>query len=100
VALRHDTSAVAWATVLPDGRIAVQCHTWSANPDARAHEFVSGGEMRLELIESFIRQLARRYRVREVAYDPHFFARSAQLLADEGLTMVEFLAASGPMADA
>jgi phage terminase large subunit-like protein len=38
--------------------------------------------------------------VREVAYDPHFFQRSAELLERDGLTMVEFLQASGPMADA
>jgi phage terminase large subunit-like protein len=100
VALRHDTSAVAWAHRLEDGRIALRSKTWSVNPKAQAEQFVAGGEMRLELIEDFIRELGRRYRVREVAYDPHFFARSAQLLAEGGFTMVEFLAASGPMADA
>jgi phage terminase large subunit-like protein len=100
VALRHDTSAVVWASVISNGRIAVRSHTWSANPDAHADTFVAGGEMRLELIEAFIIELGRRYRVREVAYDPHFFARSAQLLTDAGFTMVEFLQASGPMADA
>jgi phage terminase large subunit-like protein len=100
VALRHDTSAVVWSSVLSDGRIALRSHTWSANPEARADTFVAGGEMRLELIEAFIGELGRRYRVREVAYDPHFFARSAQLLTDAGFTMVEFLQASGPMADA
>jgi phage terminase large subunit-like protein len=100
IALLHDTSAVVWASVLADGRIALRCHSWAANEKATAHQFVPGGQIRLELVEQFIRQLARDYRVREIAYDPHYFARSAQLLADERFTMVEFLQASGPMADA
>jgi len=100
IALRHDTSAVVWASVLEDGRIALRCHTWAANEKATAHQFVPGGQIRLELVEEFIRTLARDYRVREVAYDPHFFARSAQLLADERLTMVEFIQSSDPMAAA
>ena len=36
----------------------------------------------------------------EVAYDPRFFERSAEILERAGLTMVEFLQASSPMADA
>ena len=100
IALRHDTSAVVWASVLEDGRIALRCHTWAANEKATAHQFVPGGQIRLELVEEFIRTLARDYRVREVAYDPQFFARSAQQLADERFTMVEFIQASAPMAAA
>jgi phage terminase large subunit-like protein len=100
IALRHDTSAVVYAHVLTDGRIALRCHTWSANDKAKAHQYVSGGQIRLELIEDFIRQLARDYRIREIAYDPAYFARSAQQLEDERFTMVEFLQASGPMSNA
>ena len=73
---------------------------FSARAEAPAHVFVSGGKVRLEQVEEFIRELARRYRVREVAYDPRYFARSAEILEEAGLTMVEFLQASGPMADA
>ena len=83
-----------------DGRIVLRCWTWSANEKVEAHEFVAGGEMRLELVEQFIRELGRRYRVCEVAYDPTFFARSAQTLKDERFTLVEFLPAGQPMADA
>jgi phage terminase large subunit-like protein len=100
IALRHDTSAVVWAHRLADGRIVLRCRTWSANEKVEAHEFVAGGEMRLELVEQFIRELGRRYRVSEVAYDPTFFARSAQMLQDERFTLVEFLPAGQPMADA
>ena len=38
--------------------------------------------------------------MREVAYDPRYFQRSAELLERSGLTLVEFLAASGPLVDA
>ena len=57
-------------------------------------------EMPLELVENHIKDLHRRYRVREVAYDPRFFERSAEILERAGLTVVEFLQASAPMADA
>ena len=56
--------------------------------------------MQLELVEDHIKELHRRYRVSEVAYDPRFFERSAEILERAGLTMVEFLQASSPMADA
>lgn len=41
-------------------------------------------------VEDCIRQAAKRWKIREVAYDPAYFTRSAQVLADEGLPMVEF----------
>jgi phage terminase large subunit-like protein len=56
--------------------------------------------MQLELVENHIKDLNKRYRVREVAYDPRFFERSAEILERSGVTMVEFLQASAPMADA
>jgi phage terminase large subunit-like protein len=100
VALRHDTTAVCWAHRHEDGRIILRAHVFAANPDATAHEHMRGGTISLAQVEQFIRELAHRYQVREVAYDPRFFQRSAELLEADGLTMVEFLQASGPMADA
>jgi phage terminase large subunit-like protein len=102
IGISHDMSAVAWAHRLGDGRILLGCRTWSvdAKAEAKAHQFVAGGQMRLELVEGFIRELGRRYRVCEVAYDPHFFARSAQLLEEEGFKLIEFLPSSQPMAQA
>lgn len=41
-------------------------------------------------VEQAIRDAARRWNVREVAYDPFAFTRSAQQLESEGLPMVEF----------
>ena len=102
VGLIHDSTAVVWAHKLEDGRILLNCHVWSAHPDAPAHTHCRGGRVNLEQVEQFILQLARDYKVKEVAYDPHFFARSAELLerANRRLTLIEFLQASGPMADA
>jgi phage terminase large subunit-like protein len=100
VALYHDSTAVCIAHTLEDGRVALQAHVWSANPNALAHVHVPGGRMQLELVENHIKHLTERYRVREVAYDPRFFERSAEILERSGVTMVEFAQASAPMADA
>jgi phage terminase large subunit-like protein len=99
VGISHDTTAVAWAHRLADGRIIVRCYVWSAS-DKTAHTQVPGGKVALEDVEAFILRLAREFKVREVAYDPRFFHRSAELLEGHGLTMVEFLPASAPMGDA
>ena len=44
----------------------------------------------LERIEQKLRWLGRRYLIREAAYDPMFFTRSAQILRGEGMNMTEF----------
>lgn len=41
-------------------------------------------------VEQAIRDAAKRWKVREVAFDPYLWTRSAQALAFEGLPMVEF----------
>jgi phage terminase large subunit-like protein len=101
VALTHDTTALAWAHRLPDGRIIIRCKVWGADKQKAAHEHVAGPAIELEEIEEFIlERLAKRFKVLEVAYDPRFFERSAELLEKKGLTMVEFRPASAPMVDA
>ena len=102
----HDSTAVAWAHRLNNGRIALRAHVWTTDPDdpalraaagAETIQFVAGGKMRLGLVEEFIRDLRHRYKLRELSYDPHYFGRSAELLEHEGLTTVEFLPFSAPM---
>ena len=100
VGLTQDTTAVCWAHRQDNGQIVVRARVWAANEKAAAHEHVAGGKVQLEAVEQFICKLADRFRVREVAYDPRFFDRSAELLEKNGLTTVEFLQASGPLADA
>lgn len=41
-------------------------------------------------VENAIRAAAKRWRVREIAFDPYLWTRSAQILQAEGLPMVEF----------
>src|SRR2546423_9358178 len=53
--------------------------------------------MRFGLREKFIRPLRRRYKLRELSYDPSYFGRSAETLEHEGIVTVEFLPFSAPM---
>jgi phage terminase large subunit-like protein len=41
-------------------------------------------------VEQAIRDAAKRWRVREIAFDPYLWTRSAQILAAEGLPLIEF----------
>src|SRR5262249_36573870 len=92
----HDSTAVAWAARLPDGRICLRVQVWTTDANAPG-QYIPGDRMQLSLVEDFIRQLAKRFPLRELAYDPSYFGRSAQLLEREGITTVEFQPASAPM---
>jgi phage terminase large subunit-like protein len=100
VGIADDSTAVAVAHRLEDGRVAIAARVWSAREDSMAHEHVAGGRVRLEPIEDHIRGLARRYSVQELVYDPRFFERSAQQLSDDGLMVAPFEQASKLMHDA
>lgn len=80
MALKHDSIAVVVAQPREDGRIVCRAKIW--HPDASA--------MDVSAVEAHIRQLCRDWEVVEVAYDPAFFQRSAEVLSDDGLPMVEF----------
>lgn len=100
IGLVHDSTAVATAWLNDeDGAVYVDSHVWSAS-GAAADTQVAGGRVDLAAIEDHIRQLARRFQVAEVVYDPRFFERSAQMLAGEGLTLVALEQSSGQMANA
>jgi phage terminase large subunit-like protein len=81
----NDATAVAVAHKLEDGRVVLRCHVWSALAETEAHTRVYGGRIDFGAVEDFIGSLAQRYRVREVVFDPDFFARSAELLSEQGL---------------
>ena len=85
VGLVHDSTAVAVAHKLLDGTTVVQARVWAARDDAVAHTILPGGRVDLEIIEDHIRDLAQKYQVNHVAYDPRFFERSATTLANEGI---------------
>jgi phage terminase large subunit-like protein len=100
VGITSDSTAVAWAHALEDGRVVLRGRVWAAKPEVRAHVHVPGGRVLIAPVEAFIRELALRFQVREIAYDPRFFERSAQDLDAEGFTVVEFPQNGAPMADA
>jgi phage terminase large subunit-like protein len=82
-----DATAVSWAHRLGDNRIVLRCHVWSALATTAAHTQLTGGRIDYAAVEDFILGLGRRYRIREVVYDPSYFARSAELLDERGLTV-------------
>ena len=79
VGLKHDSTAIVAAQERPDGRLAVEAKIWL--PEQVTVD--------LSEIEAHLRHLHTRYNVTEIAYDPAFFQRSADVLADDGLAMVE-----------
>lgn len=101
IGITNDSTAVAWAHRAADGRVIVRGRVWAAKPEVRAHVHVSGGRVLLKPVEDFITgELADRFQIAEVAYDPRFFERSAQELDELGFTVVEFPQNGAPMADA
>jgi phage terminase large subunit-like protein len=91
IGLTEDSSAVvtAWPH---DGKVFLRASIFDPPGDGR--------ELDLGEVENYIREQARKYRVREVVYDPFMFARSAQTLSDEGLYMVKFPQTNERMAPA
>jgi len=80
MALKHDSVAVVCAQPRADDTIAVVSKIW----------FPAGDTIDVAAVENHLRDLHRTHDVREIAYDPAYFERSAQALADDGLRMVEF----------
>lgn len=100
VGLVHDSTAVvaAWPSE-ETGHVVLAARVFASDHRAVAHEHVPR-ERILSHVEQHIRALAGRWDVREVAYDPRFFERSAEILSDDGLMMVEVEQSSRVMADA
>jgi phage terminase large subunit-like protein len=100
VGLVHDSTAVAVAHRLDDGRVLVSARVWAARDDAVAHTVLPGGRVDLSIVEDYIRDLASRYAVREVVYDPRFFDRSAEILSNDGLLLAPIEQSSRRMIEA
>lgn len=99
--LRHDTAAVAWASPVdatdPETVLVVGAHVWGLHydpekPAPAAHEVVEDTRLPISLVEAFVEEeLARRFTLVELAYDPWKFERSAQAFDEAGLcAVVEF----------
>jgi phage terminase large subunit-like protein len=80
MALKHDSIAVVIAQPQDDGKIVVRARVWMPEDN----------RLEVSAIELFLRDTHRRYNVVEFAYDPAYFQRSAEILSDDGLPMVEF----------
>jgi phage terminase large subunit-like protein len=80
MALKHDSIAVVIAQPQEDGRIVTRARIWM--PDS--------GRLEVAAVEHYLRDVHQRFDVVEFAYDPAYFQRSAEILADDGLPMVEF----------
>jgi phage terminase large subunit-like protein len=76
----YDTTAVAWAAKRPDGRIEVDCRVFSVRDDV-PHHVLHHGTIDFTDVEGFLLELASRYDVREVRFDPRFLERSMEVLA-------------------
>ena len=79
MALKHDSIAVVCAQQ-QDGLIVTRARIWY--PQDIGLDVVE--------VENHLRELHAQYDVREFAYDPAYFQRSAEQLTDDGLPMVEF----------
>lgn len=90
MALKHDSIAVVAAQEQEDGKYCVKAKIW--HPDDFGVD-VAG-------VEAHLRELHTTYKVQEFAFDPAYFQRSAEHLADDGLPMVEFPQSSQRMVPA
>jgi phage terminase large subunit-like protein len=93
--------AVDWAYALPDGRVVHRKRVWSAREEIEHDVFCPGGRVDLEDVELFITDdLAKRFKIRELVYDPRFFQETAQRIAKRGIRAAELYQGSSVMADA
>jgi phage terminase large subunit-like protein len=77
----YDTTAIAWATKAADGRIDVDCRVFSVREDVPHHVLHAGGTIDFADVEGFLLELASRYDLREVRFDPRFLERSMEVVA-------------------
>lgn len=88
--LNHDTTAVGVARRLEDGRIAVRAHVYSVRPEVPAHEYFDGSMIKLLAVEEYVRSLDDTFDVDGVGFDPRYFMRSAEMLDEDGITVVKY----------
>ena len=86
MALKHDSIAVVIAQPQDKG-VVVRAQIWQPRDEG----------VDVAQVEHYLHQLQAQYRVVEFVYDPAYFQRSAEHLADSGLNMVEFPQSSARM---
>ena len=80
MALRHDTASFRIGQVRPDGARVTEAFPFIPNGDV----------LDIDAIEAAILAEHMTGNLRGVVYDPAFFERSAQALAERGVVMIEF----------
>lgn len=90
MAFKHDDAAVVLAQI-QDDKTVVRSRVWHP-PE--------GGVIDVIAVEKYIRDLHNEYTVKAVGFDPAYFGRSAQVLEDDGVIMVEFIQTSVRMVPA
>lgn len=81
MALRHDSVGIVYGQKDENEVISIKSKIWLPNDEKY---------MDYQEIEAFVVELMKKYNIKEVAYDPAFFERSAQVLLDRGVPMVNF----------
>ncbi len=76
----YDTSALAWAQRALDGRIDVACRVFSVRDDV-PHHVLHQGRIDYEDVQDSLLELAERFQVREVAFDPRFIETAMEVVA-------------------
>jgi phage terminase large subunit-like protein len=116
--LNRDTTAVAIATRLDDGRIAVRARVFATRKTAPAHVYFKGVKVELKIVERYIAgallheeppegdpqtrdgetlmPLLDEHAIEWLGYDPRYFNRSAEMLSEEGIQVVEYQPNAGP----
>jgi phage terminase large subunit-like protein len=79
MALKRDTTAVVLVQHV-EGRLVARAKIW----------LPEGGVLDVSAVESYLREMAQQYDIQEIAFDPAFFMRTAEALAEDGFPLVEF----------
>ena len=79
MALKRDTTAVVLVQHVQD-KVVARAKIW----------LPEGGVLDVSAVESYLREIAQQYDLQEIAYDPAFFQRTAEALAEDGFPMVEY----------
>jgi phage terminase large subunit-like protein len=77
----YDTTCVAWISKSSDGRLDVDARIFSVRDDVPHHVLHPAGTIDFGDVEAFLLELASRFDVREVRFDPRFLERSMEVLA-------------------
>jgi len=77
--VKHDSTAIAVAHIADDGVVIVRVEIMKPE-----------GVLPIARVEEKIREVAARYTVQKIAFDPWSFRRSAEMLEAEGLPMEEY----------